>query len=138
MSKIRKKSLVVPHHLVQTLTSAPCLQAQSKFLLCDRLKFTPLQKNRQKLFSLNIDSGGHAVEGVDLRPLACRDCGFESRRGLGNLSVVSVVCFQVEVSATARSLVQRSPTECSVCECGHEASIIGRPWLTGGCCAVGN
>ena len=32
------------------------------------------------------------------------------------MSVVSVVCYQVEVSATCRSLVQRSPTEC-VCVC---------------------
>ena len=28
--------------------------------------------------------------------------------------VVSVVCCQVEVSASGRSLVQRSPTECGV------------------------
>jgi hypothetical protein len=28
------------------------------------------------------------------------------------MSVVSVVCFQVEVSAMGRSLVQRSPTDC--------------------------
>jgi hypothetical protein len=30
------------------------------------------------------------------------------------MSVVRVVCCQVEVSATGRSLVQRSPTECGV------------------------
>jgi hypothetical protein len=30
------------------------------------------------------------------------------------LSVVSVVCFLVDVSATSWSLVQRSPTECGV------------------------
>ena len=30
------------------------------------------------------------------------------------LFVVSVVCWQVEVSATCRSLVQRSPTDCGV------------------------
>jgi hypothetical protein len=30
----------------------------------------------------------------------------------GCLSVVSAVCYQVEFSATGRSLVQRSPTEC--------------------------
>jgi len=33
---------------------------------------------------------------------------------------VSVVCCQVEVSATGRSLVQRSSTDCvSVVECGQ-------------------
>jgi hypothetical protein len=34
----------------------------------------------------------------------------------GNMEV-SVVC-HVEVSATSRNLVQRSPTECGVSECG--------------------
>jgi len=41
---------------------------------------------------------------------------------------VSVVCYQVEVSASGRSLVQRSPTECD-----RESSIMRRPWpLRGG------
>ena len=39
---------------------------------------------------------------------------------------VSVVCFQVEVTAWGRSLVQRSPTECGVSECDREASIMRR------------
>ena len=42
---------------------------------------------------------GREVYGVGLRPLACWDCGFECRRGHGCLSVVCVVCCQVEVSA---------------------------------------
>ena len=46
------------------------------------------------------------VYGVGLRPLACWDCGFESRQGRGCLSVVSVVCCQGEFSAAGRSLVQ--------------------------------
>ena len=58
------------------------------------------------------EDGGRAIKGVGLGPLACWDCGFESRRGHRCLSVVSVVCCQVEVSATGRSLFQRSPTEC--------------------------
>jgi hypothetical protein len=33
------------------------------------------------------------------------------------MSLVIVVCCQITVSATRRSLVQRSPTECSVCVC---------------------
>jgi hypothetical protein len=40
----------------------------------------------------------------------------------GCLSLVSVVCCQVVVSATGWSLVQRSPTEYSVTECHSEAS----------------
>jgi hypothetical protein len=47
---------------------------------------------------------------------------FESRLGHGCLSVVSVVSCQVEVSATAWSLVQRSHTDCDVSECDREAS----------------
>ena len=38
-------------------------------------------------------------------------------RGHRCLSLVSVVCCQVEVSAVSRSLVQRSPTDCGVSSC---------------------
>jgi hypothetical protein len=38
----------------------------------------------------------------------------KSRLEHGCLSLVSIVCYQVEVSATSRSLVQRSPTKCGV------------------------
>jgi len=31
--------------------------------------------------------------------------------------VVNAVCFQVEVTATSRSLVQRSPTDCGASLC---------------------
>jgi hypothetical protein len=55
--------------------------------------------------------------------------------GHGRLSIVTVVCCQVEVSASGWSLVQRSPTECGVSECDIEASIMRRPWPTRGCCA---
>jgi len=51
------------------------------------------------------------------RPLASWDCGFESHRGHGRLSIVGVVCYQVEVSATSWSLVQRSPTDCGASLC---------------------
>ena len=37
--------------------------------------------------------------------------------GHGCLSVVSVVCCKVEVSATSWSLVQRNPNECGVSLC---------------------
>ena len=45
------------------------------------------------------------------------------------VSCVCVVCFQVEVSASGWSLVQRSPTECGVSECYRVASIVRMPWL---------
>jgi hypothetical protein len=40
--------------------------------------------------------------------------GFEYSREHGCLSVVSVVCYQVEVSATVRSLLRGNPTECDL------------------------
>jgi hypothetical protein len=53
-------------------------------------------------------------KGVGLWPLACWDCGFESRW----MSITCEnVCCHVEVSAAGRSLVQRCPTECGVSEC---------------------
>jgi len=45
---------------------------------------------------------------------------------------VSVVSCQVEVCASGRSLVQRSPTECGVSICGRDASTVMRPWPTRG------
>jgi hypothetical protein len=53
-----------------------------------------------------------------------------------DVSLVSVVCCQAEVSATGWSLVQRSPTECGVSECDSEASIIRRPCPTRGLRAI--
>jgi hypothetical protein len=43
------------------------------------------------------------------------------------MSVAIDVCCQVEVCATGRFLVQRSPTECGVSECDREALIMRRP-----------
>ena len=60
-------------------------------------------------------------------PSLCWDCGFESRRGHGYLSLVSVVCCHVEMSATGRSLVQRSATECGVSECDLDTSTLRMP-----------
>jgi len=57
---------------------------------------------------------------------------FESHRGNGYLSVVSVVCYQIEISASGWSLVQNSPTMCGVSVCDHEFSIMRKPWPTGG------
>ena len=51
------------------------------------------------------------------RPLTFWDCGLDTHRGHGCLSVVKVVCCQVEVSATSWSLVQRSPTDCVASLC---------------------
>ena len=52
------------------------------------------------------------------------------------MSLVRVGCCHVEVFATGRSLVQRSPTECGVSECDREPSIMKRPWTTPGGCSM--
>jgi hypothetical protein len=62
----------------------------------------------------------------------CWDWGFESRRWHGHLSLVSVVCCQVEVTACGWSPVHRRPTECGVSECNREASTMRKPLSTRG------
>jgi hypothetical protein len=52
------------------------------------------------------------------------------------LSLVSVMCCRVEVSASGRSLVQRSSTDCGVFEFGREASTARWSWRVRGCCAM--
>jgi hypothetical protein len=44
------------------------------------------------------------------------DCGFESRRGHGCLSIVSVVCCQVDSSSVWSVVLQTIATECGVSE----------------------
>jgi hypothetical protein len=72
-------------------------------------KFIPYVLNR-----VTDDPSGREVYGVGLQPPACLDCGSEFRRSHRCLSSGSAVWFQEEVSATGRSLVQRSHTECGV------------------------
>ena len=52
------------------------------------------------------------------------------------LSVLSVVCCQVQVSVTGRSLVQRIPTKCGVSECDLETSTMRKPRPTRDCKAI--
>ena len=68
-------------------------------------------------------------------PLTCWDFGFEYRRGYGCLSLVSVVCCQVEVSAdhSSRGLL---PWVVCKTECDRESSIMRRLWPTRGYCAI--
>jgi len=53
------------------------------------------------------------------------------------LSLVSVVCRQVEVSASVCSLVWMIPTECGVSECDRETAINGDHGPTTGRTATG-
>jgi hypothetical protein len=70
-------------------------------------------------------------------PLACWDCGFESRRGRGCLFLVIAVFYQLEISASSGTLVHRSPMDCGVSACDRETSIMGWPPPTTGCCTMG-
>jgi hypothetical protein len=70
------------------------------------------------------------VGGVVLRLLACCDSGFESRQRHGCLFLVSVVLCQLKVYSTGRSLVQSTPSECSMSECDRVTSEM-RPKPTG-------
>jgi hypothetical protein len=47
------------------------------------------------------------------------------------LRVRNVVCCQVQVSVTRRSVVQRSPTKYGVSECDREALKMRMPWSSG-------
>jgi hypothetical protein len=60
---------------------------------------------------------GCAVSGVCLRPLAYCDLGFETHGGHGCISVVCVVCCQVDISAMSWSVVQSSSTDCGASFC---------------------
>jgi hypothetical protein len=48
--------------------------------------------------------------------------------GMDVCFLMSVVCCQVEVSATGWSLVQVSATKCDVSESDREAPKMSRPW----------
>ena len=81
------------------------------------------QQLQQQPLVLPLERGGSSAVGrgragcQPARPRLTTDLGFESHRGHGYLSVVSVVCCQVEVSATSWSLVQRSPSDCAASLC---------------------
>ena len=63
---------------------------------------------------------------VRLLPLACWDCGFESCRRRGCL-----LCLCCRGRGLCVGMVSRR-TECGVCECDREASIMWRPWPSSG------
>jgi len=52
------------------------------------------------------------------------------------LSLLSVMCCRIDVSASGRSLVQRSPTNCGVSECDPEVPTARWTWPVRGSCAV--
>jgi len=66
-----------------------------------------------------------------LWPLARWDFGFKYHQVHECLSLLSIVCWQLEVSVSGLSLIQRSPIEY---DC--ETLIIKRPWPRRGYCTI--
>jgi len=62
--------------------------------------------------------------GLGVLPLAFWDCGFEARLGHGCVSLASVACCQVDVTATSRSLLQRRLADPGVSVCDLESATI--------------
>jgi len=74
---------------------------------------------RQPQWSRGLRRGSAAAHlGIRIPPGAC----------------MSIVCCQVEVSATRWSLVQRGPTEGGLYYCDRVAWVMRRPWLARCCC----
>jgi len=70
---------------------------------------------------------------------ACSLAGIAGSNPAGDIEVclLSVVCYQVDVSASSLSPVQRSHVKCKVSEYDREASRKKRRWPGRGCCAMG-
>jgi len=83
------------------------------------------------------DSKVRAVQRVGFRPFVCWECRFESHWVHECLSLMNIVCCQVQVSASSWSPFQRSPIECGVSECDREASTLKTPWPIRGCRYMG-
>ena len=84
------KSSLIFFTFIYTVVNFNILQSWKEFLLSNCMT--------------GADLSGRAVECEGLRPIACWNCGFESRRGLGYLSLVCVVFCQTEVPAMGRFL----------------------------------
>ena len=111
-----KDNIAVPYVSFDCMWLATLCHYRQRHIFINRLLVTPTEDRSAVQMKMQLQfymagPNGRAVEGVGLRPLACWECGFESHRRHGCLSVVSVVCCQVEVSATSWSLVQGNPTE---------------------------
>ena len=68
------------------------------------------------------DSTGHVLLRRGSNAARLLDCGSKSQRRNVCLSVASVVCGQIEIPATGRSLAQMSLAECGVSESDRETS----------------
>jgi hypothetical protein len=83
---------------------------------------------------MHADDSDRAVSGVGPRPFACWDCGFEFRRGIGCLYLVSFLFCHVGLITRP----EESYRMCGVSECDRETSTMRRLWSTRGFFAMGN
>jgi hypothetical protein len=77
--------------------------------------------------------------GLRRGPADSRLLGLRDRMPSGAWISVSCECCVLSSRRLCVGLmiVHRSLTECGVSECDREASILRRPWPTGGCCTIG-
>jgi len=75
---------------------------------------------------IDADPSGCAVECVGMRPRDYWAWRFEFHQWQEYLSLLSVVCFKVELSALDWAHVQRSPTAFGVSVCVREVSKMGK------------
>ena len=121
-----------PRRLVTCSTLSTMLWTSDTFLCTagntlGLLSPTALCKGKAfPLQAWTADPSGRAVSGVGLQPLACWDCGFESRRGHGCLSVVSVVCLSGRGLCCGLIPRPESYRLCCVIVCDLETSRLRR------------
>ena len=133
LQRYRATAVCTQRHLLQSRTSGLCwysnvsnrIRIFARTIFLDRHKFLESKRRREPILAsarLKAWVLGRSPAGmVSSNPTGGHRC----------LSFVSVVCCEVEVSATSWSLFHRSPTECD-----HESSVMRRPWPTGSCWAM--
>ena len=102
---ISKVRLIIIHTVNSTLNLLYSTQSSH----CSNNRFLIINKSCRSQWPRGLRRGSAAAR-------LLRSCVRTHRRH-GCLSVVSIVCCQVEVSATSRPLVQRSSTDCGASLC---------------------
>jgi len=123
------------HHWRRTVLVSRCLIIFKLSFTCLFFQLSPICVNYTSVLSRYWSQCLHSVR-CGVPPLAFWDFGFEYHQVHRCLSLLSVVCCQVEVCVYGLSLVQKSPVECGVSECDCETSIMRRLWPRRGYCSV--
>ena len=104
----------------------PRIRVMTRFKSCPRCR--TLWLFCMFFLSIGCTSRSRWPRGLRRGSAAARLLGLRVRipPGHGCLSLVSVMCCQVDVSASGWSLVHRSPNECGASECGLETTTMRR------------